>query len=217
LSESKISERPQSWGEEIANTLSHGAGLVAALVGASFLIATAVQRGNASFIVGASIFAGTMVLLYLASTLYHAWPANRAKGVFMVCDHAAIFLFIAGTYTPFTLGILRGGWGWALFGIVWSLAATGIAFKVIGGAQRFPRLSTGVYLGMGWVVVIAVVPLWHLMPPAGLWWLLAGGLAYTVGVGFFAAERIRYGHLVWHLFVLAGSACHFCAVLWYAS
>lgn len=216
MSESKVIERQQSLKEEIANSLSHGAGLVAALAGASFLIVTAFQRGSTSFIVGASIFAGTMVLLYLASTLYHAWPVTRAKGVFLMCDHAAIFLFIAGTYTPFTLGVLRGGWGWMLFGIVWGLAATGIAFKVIGGAGRYPRLSTGVYLGMGWVVLIAAGPLWHLMPPAGLLWLLAGGAAYTIGVRFFVADRIRYNHLVWHLFVLTGTACHFCAVLWYA-
>ena len=148
MSELKVHERQQSLGEEIANSLSHGAGLVAALVGASFLIVTAFQRGSTSFIVGASIFAGTMVLLYLASTLYHAWPMSRAKKVFLVCDHAAIFLFIAGTYTPFTLGALRGAWGWTLFGLVWGLAAAGIAFKIIGGAVRYHWLSTGVYYGI---------------------------------------------------------------------
>ena len=211
-----MSERPQSPGEEIANSLSHGIGLAAALVGASFLIVAAIQQGSASFIVGASVFAATMVLLYLASTLYHALPQSRAKDVLLVCDHAAIFLLIAGTYTPFTLGVLRGAWGWTLFGLVWGLAVAGIAFKVIGGAVRYPRLSTGIYLGMGWLFLITAGPLWHRLPLAGLLWLLAGGVAYTVGVGFFVAEKVRYSHLVWHLFVLAGTACHFVAVLRYA-
>ncbi len=211
-----MSERPQSLGEEIANSLSHGLGLAAALVGASFLIVTAVQQGSVSFIVGASVFAATMVLLYLASTLYHALPVSRAKGVLLVCDHAAIFLFIAGTYTPFTLGVLRGAWGWTLFGLVWGLAVAGIAFKVIGGVARYPILSTSVYLGMGWLFLIAAGPVWHLMPLAGLLWLLAGGIAYTVGVGFFVTEKVRYNHLIWHLFVLAGTACHFVAVWQYA-
>jgi len=211
-----VSERPQSPGEEIANSLSHGIGLAAALVGASFLIVAATQQGSASFIVGASVFATTMVLLYLASTLYHALPQSRAKDVLLVCDHAAIFLLIAGTYTPFTLGVLRGAWGWTLFGLVWGLAVAGIAFKVIGGAVRYPRLSTGIYLGMGWLFLITAGPLWHRLPLAGLLWLLAGGVAYTVGVGFFVAEKVRYSHLVWHLFVLAGTACHFVAVLRYA-
>ncbi len=216
MSTSDVSERPQSPGEEIANSLSHGIGLAAALVGASFLIAAAIQRGSASVIVGASVFATTMVLVYLASTLYHALPRSRAKGVLLVCDHAAIFLLIAGTYTPFTLGVLRGAWGWILFGLVWGLAVAGITFKIVGGAARYPILSTSVYLGMGWLFLIAAGPLWHLMPLAGLLWLLAGGIAYTVGVGFFVTERVRYNHLIWHLFVLAGTACHFVAVLRYA-
>ena len=211
-----MSERPQSPGEEIANSLSHGIGLAAALVGASFLIVAATQQGSASFIVGASVFATTMVLLYLASMLYHALPQSRAKDVLLVCDHAAIFLLIAGTYTPFTLGVLRGAWGWTLFGLVWGLAVAGIAFKVIGGAVRYPRLSTGIYLGMGWLFLITAGPLWHRLPLAGLLWLLAGGVAYTVGAGFFVTERIRYNHFVWHLFVLAGTACHFVAVWQYA-
>ncbi len=215
--ESKIREQLQSSGEEFANSLSHGAGLIAALVGAPFLIVTAVQRGSLNFIVGASVFAVTMVLLYLASTLYHALPTNRAKDVLLVCDHVAIFLFIAGTYTPFTLGVLQGTWGWLLFSLIWGLAVAGIAFKVIGGAVRYHKLSTGVYLGMGWLFLITVGPLWQRLPPAGLLWLLAGGIAYTVGVGFFIADKVRYNHLVWHLFVLAGTACHFVAVWRYAA
>lgn len=212
-----VHAHPQSRSEEIANSLSHGAGLVAALVGATFLIVTALQRGRLNFIVGASVFAVTMVLLYLASTVYHALPANRAKEVLLVCDHAAIFLFIAGTYTPFTLGVLQGVWGWLLFGLVWGLAVAGVAFKVIGGAVRNHKLSTSMYLGMGWLFVIAIGPLWQHMPPDGLRWLLAGGIAYTVGVGFFITEKVRYNHFIWHLFVLAGTACHFVAVWRFAA
>ena len=209
-------ERPQSPGEEIANSVSHGVGLVAALVAVPILIVAAVRRGGAAGIVGASVFAGTMVLLYLASTLYHALPRNKAKRLFKVLDHGAIFLLIAGTYTPFTLGVLRGGWGWTLFGLVWSLAVLGIVLKTVGGV-RIPWLSNCLYLGMGWLVLIAIQPLWLRMPLSGLAWLVAGGLAYTAGVAFFAAERLRYSHFIWHLFVLTGTCCHFFAVLWYAA
>jgi hemolysin III len=167
-------------------------------------------------IVGASVFAGTMVVLYLASTLYHALPRNRAKRVFRILDHSAIFLLIAGTYTPFTLGVLRGVWGWTLFVVVWGLAVLGITLKSVRGI-RYPQLSTTLYVAMGWLALIAIRPLWFHMPTAGWLWLITGGLAYTSGVAFYAAEQLRYGHFVWHLFVLAGTACHFCAVLWYAA
>jgi len=136
--------------------------------------------------------------------------------VFQMLDHGAIFLLIAGTYTPFTLGVLRGGWGWTLFGLVWGLAVLGIVLKTVGGV-RITWLSTCLYLGMGWLVLIAVRPLWLRMPLPGLTWLVAGGLAYTAGVAFFAAERLRYSHFIWHLFVLTGTCCHFFAVLWYAA
>jgi len=206
---------PQSLGEEIANSVSHGLGLLAALGAVPFLVIAAVRRGSVSGIVGASIFATTLVLLYLASTMYHALPRPRAKRVLRIVDHGAVFLLIAGTYTPFTLGVLRGAWGWTLFGLVWSLAVLGIVLTAAGGI-RYPRLSTGVYLGMGWLVLIAIRPLWLRVPLAGLLWLLAGGIAYTIGVPFLAAKRLRYSHFVWHLLVLAGSSCHFVAVLLYA-
>ena len=209
-------ERAQSLGEEIANSVSHGVGLLAALVAAPVLVLDAIQRGGAATVLGAGVFATTMVLLYLASTLYHALPQNKAKRVFRVLDHGAIFLLIAGTYTPFTLGVLRGTWGWTLLGLVWGLAVAGVVLKAVG-RLRYPVLSTCLYLGMGWLVLIAVRPLWLRVPPAGLLWLLAGGIAYTAGVAFFAAPRVRYSHFVWHLFVLAGTACHFFAVLWYAA
>jgi hemolysin III len=210
------SKREQSRAEELANSISHGVGLAAALVGTPFLIVEATRHGEAALVVGTSIFSATIIFLYLASTLYHALPIGSAKSVFRVIDHAAIFLLIAGTYTPFTFGVLRGAWGWSLFGVVWGLAVAGVALKIFDKASN-PYFSTGLYLMMGWVVVIAVDPLFSRMPTAGLLWLLAGGLWYTVGVVFFATDsRLRYGHMVWHLFVMAGSVCHYFAVLWYA-
>jgi len=211
-----LPNRPQSFGEEIANSVSHGVGLLAAGSAIPVLVSSAVRRGSVAGIVGASVFAATVVLLYLTSTLYHALPRNRAKQVFRVLDHSAIFFLIAGTYTPFTLGVLRGPWGWTLFGLVWGLALAGVVLKALAGV-RYPILSTCFYLGMGWLPLIAVKPLWLRVPPAGLLWLLAGGLAYTAGVVFFAAARFRYTHFLWHLFVLAGTACHFIAVLWYSA
>ncbi|HSG46379.1 MAG TPA: hemolysin III family protein, partial [Longimicrobiales bacterium] len=175
----------------------------------------AVARGGAADVVGAAIFGSTLVLLYLASTGYHAAPMGRAKALLRRMDHAAIYLLIAGTYTPFTLGVLGGGWGWTLFGLVWGAAVIGVGTKLLAGI-RFPRVSTAMYLIMGWLVLIAAHPLVTRMPVPGLAWLVAGGLAYSGGVVFFAARRLPYGHFVWHLFVLAGSACHFFAVLWYA-
>ncbi len=176
----------------------------------------AAGRGDAAAVVGASVFAATMLLLYLTSALYHVLPGGNAKQVFRTLDHGAIFLLIAGTYTPFTLGVLRGPWGWTLFGLVWGLALAGVVLKMVGG-MRYPRLSTVLYLAMGWLALIAIEPLWTRLPAWGLFWLLAGGIAYTLGVVFFASdERIRYHHFVWHLFVIAGTSCHFVAVLLYA-
>jgi len=209
--------REQSQGEEIANGVSHGLGLVAALVAVPWLIVHAARRADAAFIVGVSLFGASIFLLYLASTLYHALPVGRAKRVFKVLDHSSIFLLIAGTYAPFTLGVLRGAWGWTLFGVVWGLAVTGVALKASGRASH-PVFSTGLYLLMGWLVVIAVDPMFARVPTQGLLWLLAGGLCYTAGVAFFALDWwLPYGHLVWHLFVMAGTACHYFAVLWYAA
>jgi len=208
--------RPQSLGEEIANSVSHGVGLLAAMVAAPILIANAVRNGGPASVVGSGVFASTIGLLYLTSVLYHALPPNRAKRVFQVLDHGAIFLLIAGTYTPFTLGVLRGAWGWSLFGIVWGLAAVGVVLKAASGV-RYSKLSIILYLAMGWLVLIAIRPLWLVMPAEGLLWLLAGGLAYTAGVAFYAADHLRYAHFVWHLFVLAGTACHFVAVMGYSS
>lgn len=210
-------EREQSQAEEIANSISHGIGLVAALIGTPFLIMHAVWYADAGFIVGTCLFSLTIILLYLASTLYHALPIGKAKRVFRAIEHSAIFLLIAGTYTPFTLGVLHGAWGWTLFGVVWSLALVGVALKTFDVTFR-PILSTSLYLLMGWIVAIAVDPLLEKVPTAGLLLLIAGGLSYTIGVVFFVTDsRLQYGHLIWHLFVIVGTVCHYFAVLWYAA
>jgi hemolysin III len=209
--------REQSRDEELANSLSHGAGLVAALLASPPLIVHAVELGNVRFLVGASIFAVTMVLLYLASTVYHALPSGRAKQVIRVIEHSAIFLLIAGTYTPFTLGVLHGTLGWTLFGLIWGLATIGVMLKVVNGTSH-PIASTILYLLMGWIILIAIDPMFTLLPAAGLFWLIAGGLAYTAGVLFFIADsRLRYGHFIWHLFVMTGTTCHYFAIFWYAA
>ncbi|MBJ6726820.1 PAQR family membrane homeostasis protein TrhA [Geomesophilobacter sediminis] len=212
-----VPTREQSRKEEIANSLSHAIGLVAAVMATPTLITHAVQRGAPGFIMGASLFAASMVLLYLASTLYHAFPVGKTKRTLQVIEHSAIFLLIAGTYTPFTLGVLRGTWGWMILGLVWGLAGVGVGLKVMNRLLH-PVISTGLYLMMGWLILIGIPTLVTRMPLEGLFWIGGGGMAYTTGVIFFAAEsRIKYGHFIWHLFVMTGTACHYCAVLWYAA
>jgi hemolysin III len=211
-----MTDRQQTLGEEIANSVSHGVALLAAIAAVPFLVTAARPLNTLSFI-GTLVFAATMVLLYLASTLYHALPRGRTKALFLKLDHGAIYLFIAGSYTPFALGVLGGPWGWSLFGVIWSLAAMGIALKAFDRLTH-PWWSTGLYLAMGWLVVVAAVPLIERVPLPGLLWLLAGGVAYTVGVVFFVLDsRVRYSHAVWHGFVATGTACHFFAVLDYAA
>ncbi len=207
-------KRDQLLGEEIANSISHGVGALAAMAITPIMIIKAIPQGAAA-VVGASIFGATMILLYLASTLYHAFPHSKTKRVFNIFDHGAIFLLIAGTYTPFTLGVLRGAWGWSLLVVVWVLAILGVVLKSVAGA-RSGKLSTGLYLAMGWLAVLAIKPFWLNMPAAGLIWLVVGGVMYSAGVFFFVAERIRYHHFIWHLFVMAGTACHVVAVIGYA-
>ncbi len=209
-------ERPQSLGEEIANSASHGVALLAAITAVPFLMA-AVRHLSVANIVGASVFAVAMVLLYLTSTLYHALPTGRAKRIMLKLDHGAIYVFIAGSYTPFALGALAGPWGWTLFGLVWSLAILGITLKAFDLLSH-PWLSTGLYLIMGWLVLIAAIPLVERVPRPGVALLMAGGLAYTAGVVFFMLDsRLRYAHAVWHGFVIVGTSCHFFAVLGYAA
>lgn len=210
-----MTERTPSVGEEIASSVTHGIGLAASIIVLPFLITVAARDGDAWRITSATIFGSSLILLYGASTLYHALPRSRAKRVFRILDHSAIYLLIAGTYTPFLLGPLRGAWGWSLFVVIWLLAIGGVVMKSTLGI-RWARLSTVVYLLMGWLGVIAVKPLLDRVSPPGLLWLLAGGLAYTIGVIFYAWGRLRYGHAIWHLFVATGSVCHVVAVLRYA-
>lgn len=198
--------------EELCNAITHGIGAVASLAGGAVLVTLAAVSGGARQVVGAGVFAATLVLLYVASTLYHAIPVARVKARLKVLDHCAIFLLIAGTYTPFTLVALRGAWGWALFGTVWGLATLGVVFKLFF-TGRFRVLSTALYIALGWIVIVAYRPLAAAMTPATLAWLVAGGAAYTLGTVFYMSRRIPYSHGIWHLFVLLGSACHFAAVL----
>ena len=207
-----MTQRLQTLGEEIANSVSHAVALLAAIVAVPFLFAPARNLSAAGF-VGTLIFAATMVLLYFASTIYHALPHGRAKRAFLKLDYGAIYLFIAGSYTPFALGTLGGLWGWSLFVLVWLLAAIGVFLKAFDRLAH-PWLSTGLYLAMGWLVFFAAVPLFSHMPLPSMSWLIAGGLAYTVGVVFFVLDsRYRYSHAVWHGFVAAGTGCHTFAVL----
>jgi len=208
--------RDQTGWEELANSISHGVGFLLAIASLPLLLAFSGPATSAINIVAMCVFSATMMLLYGISTLYHALPAGRAKTWLNRFDHAAIYLFIAGSYTPFVLGVLRGGWGWSLFGVVWTMAVLGFTAKIFN-RLRHPLWSTGLYVVMGWVAVVAAAPLVARMPGAGLALLVAGGLLYTAGaVVFLFDSRVRFAHFVWHLFVLGGSTCHFFAVLWYA-
>ncbi len=203
-------------GETIANSVTHGLGFAASLVALPFLLATSTQRGDPLNVVGAAVFGLSLILLYGASTLYHSFPRSTLSQRFRVIDHSAIYVLIAGSYTPFALGPLRGPWGWTLLTTVWVMAIVGIILKSKHGFVR-PRLSTALYVAMGWLSILAARPLITYIGPAGFWWLLAGGLCYTGGVAFYATDkRLRYGHAVWHVFVLAGSTCHFFAVLFHS-
>lgn len=206
----------QTRSEEIANALIHGLGLALSVTGLALLVMQSVQTQRTALVVASAIFGASMVALYLASTVYHALPPGRAKSLFRVLDHSAIYLLIAGTYTPFALGPLRGPWGWSVLSVIWTLALLGIIVKVKVG-YTYPRLSTGLYVAMGWMGVLVIYPLLQRVPAAGLWWLLAGGLCYTGGVLFYIKDaQIRFGHALWHVCVVAGTACHFVSVTQYA-
>lgn len=208
---STVWNRNQSLGEEIANSISHGIGLIAALAVTPILIINSIGNGAAA-ITSVCIFSATMVILYFTSMLYHALPTGKPKRVFQILDHSAIFLLIAGTYTPFTLIALPNAWGWTLFGMVWGLAALGVVIKSIN-TNGTSRLSIVLYLAMGWMALLAIKPLFDSMSFWSLFWLFSGGVMYSLGVIFFATDhRVRYHHFVWHLFVLAGTACHIIAI-----
>lgn len=210
----RVTSSRYSIGEEIANSITHGVGLVLATAALAILTGFASVFGNAWHIVSCGIFGITLIFLYTASTLYHSIQLPRAKTVLRVVDHSAIFFLIAGTYTPFTLVNLRGPWGWSLFGLIWGLAIAGVLLEIFF-PRRWPKISVGLYVGMGWAVVIAMKPLVSALAPGGLLLLVAGGLAYTSGIAFYLWHGLPYHHAVWHLFVLAGSTLHFFAVLFY--
>jgi len=203
----------ESAGEELANIISHGIGFVAALIGAPILLLAVFGRSSTGFFIGTIVFATTMSILYLSSTLYHAWPSTRGKSLWRVIDHSAIFLLIAGTYTPFGLGPLRASGGLVMLAAVWTLAIFGVAMKATRGTWRHPKLSMSLYLGTGWLGLVVIRPLALAIPLSALLWLVAGGIAYTTGTLFFVNKRLRYSHFIWHLFVLAGTSCHFIAVI----
>jgi len=237
----------QTRGEELANSLTHGFGLALSIAGLVLMVVSAAIHGTARDVVGASIFGSSLILLYLMSTLYHAFRGPRVKLVFKVFDHSAIFILIAGTYTPFCLSALgrtQPGWGWTLFGLIWGLAVVGIVFKAVfyarlakqifrppavdhlhavssdtdmdpAFAKRMGWISTGIYLLMGWLIVIAAVPLGKALSTPGLYWLFSGGFFYSAGAAIYSLERLRFHHAIWHLFVVAGSACHVFAVLFH--
>ena len=213
MSQLKI-RRPFTLGEEIANAVTHGLGLVLSIAGLVILTVFASMRGGAWHVVSVSIYGATLVMLYTASTFYHALPERKGKWLWRLLDHSAIYLLIAGTYTPFTLVNLRGGWGWALFGTVWGLAVAGTLIEVLW-RRRIRWISLAFYLGMGWMIAIAAGPLVRSLAPGGLTLLGLGGLAYCLGVVFYVWRQLPYAHMVWHLFVLAGSALHFFSVLFY--
>jgi len=200
-----------SW-SELLNSLTHGFGAVLAIAALVLMVVFAAVNGEARHVVSVSIFGSMLVLLYMMSTLYHAFRGPRVKKVFRILDHACIYLLIAGTYTPFCLVTLRGAWGWSLLGIVWGLAVAGITLKSVFGPRK-EVLSGVVYLAMGWIVIIAIVPLWRALPGGGLFWLFAGGFFYTTGMIFYAWNRPPFCHAIWHLFVLAGSASHVVSIM----
>lgn len=197
--------------EDVANVATHGFGVLASLAGGCALIVLAALSGSARSVVGVSVFAASLVILYSASTLYHASRDEMVRRRLKILDHCAIYLLIAGTYTPFLITSLRGGWGWSLFGVIWALAVAGVVFKLYF-TGRFPRLSTAIYIAMGWLVLIAAGPLVRVLGAGTLGWLLAGGVTYTVGTIFYHTQRLPYAHAIWHMFVLSGSICHGVAV-----
>jgi hemolysin III len=201
-----------SFGEEVANSITHGVGWLLSVCGLAILVTFAAITGGALRVVTCAVFGSTLVLLYAASTLYHALPSDRAKHIFRVLDHSSIFSLIAGTYTPLTLVAVGGPWGWSLFGAIWALAAIGVLLNTFAHG-RWRWLSISLYVSMGWLVVIAIRPLVASVTAGVLVLIVAGGLSYTLGLVFYSWRRLPYGHAVWHLFVLAGSVLHYLAVL----
>jgi len=208
-------EKKYTTGEEIAHAVTHGLGLLLSVVACSVLVILAAQRGTVWHITGVAVFGASLIVLYAASTLYHALTHTKAKRVFKFLDYSAIYLLIAGTYTPFTLVTLRGGWGWTLFGLAWGLAITGAVLEVVT-RRKYKAMSMAFYLGMGWLLVIAIKPLASSLGTRELILLAVGGVAYTGGAALYALGKFKYHHAIWHVLVLVGSFCHFLAVMYAA-
>jgi hemolysin III len=206
--------REQTFNEEMVNCATHGVGTVLSVAALIVLVTLAGIKGNILQVVSFSIYGSTLILMYLSSSLYHCFASPRVKLIFQLADHSAIFLLIAGTYTPFTLISLRGPWGWTLFVLIWGLAIIGIALTFFFH-NRFRLLFTALYLGMGWLAIIAFKPLMTAILLEGVLWVVGGGLFYSLGVIFYLRGNIRYSHTIWHFFVLAGSMCHFLGILFY--
>lgn len=200
--------------EEIFNSVTHGAGLIVSVVGLVLLIIFSSMYGQISHIISCTVFGITLVLLYTSSTLYHSFQKSTIKHFFKIMDHSCIFALIAGTYTPFALIVIKGILGWTIFAIVWILTILGIIFKAFF-VNRFKIISTLAYISMGWLIIFAVKPLFQNLPEGGIAWLVAGGLSYTSGTIFYVWKKLPFNHAIWHLFVLAGSACHFMSVFFY--
>jgi hemolysin III len=210
----EITQSRYSIGEEIAHAATHGVGILLSIAGLAVLVAFSSLNGNAWHIASTSIYGATLILLYTASSLYHGVPYSKAKRILRRLDHAAIFLLIAGTYTPFTLVSLHGPWGWTLFGLVWGIAITGVLLELVS-SKRYKRLSITLYIGLGWLILVAIKPMLASVETGGLILLLAGGLCYSLGVFFYVWKKLAYHHAIWHLFVLVGSTLHFFSVLFY--
>ena len=208
-------KKPYTLGEEIFSSVTHGVGTLLALGGTAVLIVVSAIFGDALTVVSSAIFGGSLIVLYCMSTLYHAISNPRAKSFFRIMDHNTIFFLIAGTYTPITLNVLRGALGWTLFGIIWGVAAVGITLNSID-LEKFRKPSVVCYIAMGWVIIIAIRPLREAVSSLCLWFLIAGGIFYTVGVIFYAIKKVKYFHSVWHIFTLFGSICHYFCVLFAA-
>jgi hemolysin III len=203
--------KPYSLGEEIANAVTHGAGSLLAITALVLMVVRAARAGDTWSLVAGAVYGSSLILLYTASTLYHSFPWPRVKAVMQKADHTAIYLLIAGTYTPFALVTLRGPWGWTIFGLVWGLAAAGIVFE-LAFRNKWRRLSLVFYIGLGWLAVVAAKPLYDNLPGSALLLLLAGGLLYSGGAVFYASRKLLWNHAVWHVFVLAGSTAHFLCI-----
>lgn len=211
----KILKVPYTLGEEIAHAITHGLGALLGIAGLAVLMVAAATRGTGAWqVVPCAIYGAMLIMMFTVSTLYHSLPQPRVKKIFRVLDHQMIFLMIAGSYTPFVLITLRGALGWWLFGVVWGIAALGLVFKAFF-TGRFGKITTGLYLLMGWIIVFALKPLLAGMSAGGVRWLVAGGLCYTLGAVVYLFKRVRYHHAVWHLLVLGGSICHYFAILWH--